>query len=631
MAVITMISILTLGKRIWILRACCSLQIVMIALLAVSFDFTSNNNNANLGVRKFVAQAFESKTISVTRGVIEPGGFFTGEDLLLLKNHDEEESNECVYDGGQILLKHPSSLSPENRHYGTANLMLEAAGITIDQINHERCGVQVDGKRYALQLRTYSDDSDKNKTAAVTRAIVQESDFLLAGYTSGLAAFQTPVAEAHQKLVITAGSSRTSVHADKRYAFGLLPPSKNYFGNAYRAMSQLGAKTIGILYDDDFSSCKPEFAEAYGFEIVYDFAIGENKTYEVFDEAARNVSQLNPDSMVTCTRLTPEFWIQAMRKYDWSPNAQVMFGNKELDEAVGTDAQHMMTVSSWVETLPPIPDAVTGWTPEEFAVEFESAAHRPPDYRQVAQSAAISVLVQAIEAAGSIEDTDAVVELLQNNTFDTVYAKVSFDENGQNNAPVLLLQYDTENVAQVVLPESLNRGFEIAYPMPSWKKRDCTVLSECLQSNGSVCMDDGTCSCPSGLIQFGHGATASCKAIPAEDMTYIGLHFLYVGYFYVVIQCITSAFFVIWTIWHRRSETVRASQPMFLHLISFGCFVLSTSIIPATIQGGYRYLQDPITLKPTDIFNKSILGVDKGKLIHSYIRDTTHSGFSPIY
>ena len=39
-----------------------------------------------------------------------------------------------------------------------------------------------------------------------------------------------------------------------------------------------------------------------------------------------NISQIDPDSMVTCTRLTPEFWIQAMRKYDWSPKAQVIFG-----------------------------------------------------------------------------------------------------------------------------------------------------------------------------------------------------------------------------------------------------------------------------------------------------------------
>lgn len=377
----------------------------VIALLTVSFDCSSTSKGYENTCSTISAQAFELKTVSVVRGIIEPDGFFTGDDLLT----SNPESSECIYDGGQILLNHPSSLSPNDRQYGTANLMLEAAGMTIDRINNERCGVQVDGKRYALQLRTYSDDSDGNKTAAVTRAIINQSDFMLAGYTSGLSGFQTPVAEAHKKLVITAGASSTSVHAGKKYVFGLLPPSENYFGNAYQALSRLGAKTIGFLYDDDFSSCKPEYAETYGFEVLYKFSLGENKTYEVFDDAARNVSQLDPDSMVTCSRLTPEFWVQAMRKYDWSPKAQIIFSNMELDEALGTDAHHIMTVSSWVNTLPPIPDAIAGWTPKEFAVEFESAAHRPPDYRHVAQSAAISVLIQAIEAVGSIQDQDAVV------------------------------------------------------------------------------------------------------------------------------------------------------------------------------------------------------------------------------
>mmetsp|Transcript_19261 Transcript_19261/g.47630 ORF Transcript_19261/g.47630 Transcript_19261/m.47630 type:complete len:876 (+) Transcript_19261:112-2739(+) len=600
-----------LCNRSWNIGACSILLISLFVTLLENCAHSNCKSNdkpiTNCGIiTTFGAQAFELKTISVTRGIIEPGNFFTGEDMLLHK----KPLPLCEYDGGEILLSHPSSLAPEDRYYGTANLMLEAAGITIDRINNEKCGVQVDGKSYALRLHSYSDDSDKNKTAAVTRAIVNESDFMLAGYTSSLAAFQTPVAEKNKKLVITAGSSRTSVHADKKYAFGMLPPASASFGNAYRAMTQMGAKTIGFLYDDDFSSCKPEFAEAFGLEVIYDFAIGDNKTYEVFDEAAFKISQLNPDSMMTCTRLTPEYWFQAMRKHDWSPKAQVMFGNNMLVETVGTDAQHTMAVSTWVETLPPIPDAITGWTPEEFAVEFETAAHRPPDYRHVAQSAAISVLVQAIESVGSINDTDRIVGVLQNNTFDTVYAKVSFDDNGQNNAPGLLLQYDADNVAQVALPESLNRGFEIVYPMPSWKKRDCTVLSDCLQSNG-VCMDDGTCSCSAGVIQVGNGATASCKILPAEDMTYIDSTFLTVGYTYVGIQFITSLFFAGWTIWNAKTQIVKASQPMFLHLINFGCFVLSLSILPQTVQGEYRYYEDPVTRQLTDTPDESVFNVDK--------------------
>jgi hypothetical protein len=97
-------------------------------------------------------------------------------------------------------------------------------------------------------------------------------------------------------------------------------------------------------------------------------------------------------------------------------------------------------------------------------------AHRRPCYQQVSQSAAISVLAQAIMIAGSVNDTDRVIQALRNNSFSTVYGKVSFDENGHSKASILLLQYaETRN--------ALSSAFEVVYPMPTWKSRDCKILS----------------------------------------------------------------------------------------------------------------------------------------------------------
>jgi hypothetical protein len=92
-------------------------------------------------------------------------------------------------------------------------------------------------------------------------------------------------------------------------------------------------------------------------------------------------------------------------------------------------------------------------------------------------------------------------------------------------------------------------------------------------------------------------------------MTYVDDRMIRVGYSFVAFQSTVSAFFVGWTIWYRKTNVVRASQPMFLHLISFGCFDLALSIILTTVQGGYRYDQDPDSLKASDVFNDDMLKV----------------------
>ena len=56
-----------------------------------------------------------------------------------------EES--CVYDG-TVLLSHPMSIDKDDRYYVLGYQMLQAAHMTIDQVNRwPRCGLNVDDRR----------------------------------------------------------------------------------------------------------------------------------------------------------------------------------------------------------------------------------------------------------------------------------------------------------------------------------------------------------------------------------------------------------------------------------------------------------------------------------------------------
>lgn len=277
---------------------------------------------------------------------------------------DSEES--CVYDG-TVLLSHPMSIDKDDRYYVLGYQMLQAAHMTIDQVNRwPRCGLSVnDGKHYSVTLQTYGDNSDKDKTARIGEAIVNATDFMLAGYSSSLTEFLAPIAQENGRLMVTGGSSRTSLHADNNLVFGILPPSGLFLNNAFKGISSKGAKAVAYLTEEDVNSClgAEELEETYSMTFLEGKVIPEDSSREVFEAVAKNMSRLDPDMMITCIRTSFDYWNDAMRSVDWTPKAQVytmVIGTPEFEDALGEDLPFVMGLSSWDRALPPVPDGATG-------------------------------------------------------------------------------------------------------------------------------------------------------------------------------------------------------------------------------------------------------------------------------
>jgi len=454
-----------------------------------------------------------------------------------LDDEDEErfgsdaDGPSCEYDGGEIVLSHPMSIGKDDTHYVLGSQMLAAAHMTLDQINlWPRCGVTIQDKNYSLTLQTYGDQSDQNKTARIGRAIVNDNvtDFLLAGYSSSLTAFLTPIANDAERICLTGGSSRTSVHANYSYVFGLNPPSDAYLEYAFRGTHEAGALTVAYLAEEGADACTsvPDMAAKYNMTVVNGTDLPEDAPLELYEQVAHDFKTLyQPDVVITCVRTQISLWNQAMRAVNWSPKAQVytyVIGTPEFEDVMGDDLPFVMGVSSWDRALPPIPDGATQWTPHDFDVEFERAAFRRPAYQHVQMSACISVLVQALERINSPDFrgddrmvvTDQIQQALATEFFPTVYGNISFDANGQNAAPFLLLQYDANATLRVLLPEAQRfiPNITMVYPLPSWEHRDCLIQSTCTKTNGT-CTDDGTCACiDPTFVSEGMGPNATCIA-----------------------------------------------------------------------------------------------------------------------
>jgi len=532
------------------------------------------------------------------------------------------------------------SLVQGDKFFSTGQLQLKSIEMMVDAINTKRCGVGVNGKRYGIELTTYGDDSSKDKVGAIvenamipirnnigsnnTSRQTVDASFWLGPYSSGLTGKMSPHANATSTILVAGGAASTPVFRDNPTIFGTFPPTSQYLAQAIEALHKAGARTISSVWEDasftrGVCAALDALAVKHGLEIKSQTEVPSTPSAEHLDPVARNLSmsELNPDAVVTCVYDAGcAEWISSLRRAEWTPKAQVFtvcVGMDEFTAAVGkSDAMYMTGISPWDPSLS-AKDDVVGWSASEFAKSFEERTHRTPTYHSASAAASVGAMVQAIERANSF-DSDKVAQVLSSEEFPTLYGKLSFDSNGQSKAPSLFLQYDANATVQTVYPLESSSG-EFVYPMPTWANRDCVFLSVCKEGSSSTvpgeCRDDGSCECDDPrALSSGVGTEASCVVVPAEDVTYVSVTLVAVGYVMFGIQAVFALSCAAWTVYHRSKHVVRASQPIFLCLLCFGAFVLNLSILPIGVQGKYRYVQDETTGEMTDVPNPDIAMVD---------------------
>uniref|UniRef100_A0A7S4R276 G-protein coupled receptors family 3 profile domain-containing protein n=1 Tax=Ditylum brightwellii TaxID=49249 RepID=A0A7S4R276_9STRA len=510
----------------------------------------------------------------------------TNEDLL------QEEASNCNFTG-TVVLGGPFSLEQGDKFFTIGSKQLVSYNLMVDYINRFKCGINLSTGNYAIELRSYDDQSDVQWTEVIAQKLAaSDVDIFLGGYSSTLTKPLAEVAHENAKLLLAPGAASTPVFDGKDKVFGTFPPTNKYLAQAVEGLAKVGAKTIATVWEDaaftrGVCAAAPDLAETNQLELTSAQEVIKTPNITVLEMVAQKLAQEDPDVVVTCVYdCVP--WMKAMRKVNWSPKAQVFtvcVGLHGFAEEMGPDAEYIMGVTPWESSLD-IRDAVTGLSARDFADMFQQETSDVDVPFQAASAASvISIAVQALEGSDTTDEV-ALSQYIASNNFKTFYGDVGFDSNGQNNARFLLIQYDTSGIVRTVFPEETSSG-PILYPMPSWDRRDCAKLSQC-EVSGDTCTIEGKCACrqPDIYRPVGAGETAEC--IPREDMNFINTPLLGMGYFLVTAVLIFAAATLIWVYYYRKNMLVRASQPMFLTLIVFGSIISSLSIIPLGLETEYR-------------------------------------------
>ena len=337
----------------------------------------------------------------------------------------------------------------------------------LDKVNAAG-GLTVGGKKMKVQLVKYDYQTDGPRSAQLAEKLITDDKvhFLLAPFGSGHTKIVATVAERYQTPIIACASSSESVFDQSlKHLFGTLSPNGGmtdamvkYFKTQ---MPQL--KSIAVLGRDDvFPKSMAQgisaAAKKAGLNVVYDqlYAVGT-----MDHSAALSAMKAARPDWVYITGYTQDLILARKQMSDLGFKAPIITmvagpAYKEFNDGLGNLADGV-TSSSWWHHATNYKGVGVWPTTADFYKEFVAKYKDDPDYVHASCAAAIVVLGDAIERAGTL-DKAKVRDAIAKTDIQTFYGPIKFSANGMNQVrdlPVIQLQGKS---IKVVNPPDIKNG-----------------------------------------------------------------------------------------------------------------------------------------------------------------------------
>jgi branched-chain amino acid transport system substrate-binding protein len=314
-------------------------------------------------------------------------------------------------------------------------------------------GLNVGGKKMKAELVKYDYQSDGSRSGQLAEKMITDDkvDVLLAPFGSGHTKIVAAVAERYQTPVVACASSSESVFDQGlKNLFGTLAPNGSMNDTMVKffktKMPQL--KRVAVLGRDDvfpksMAQGVSAAAKANGLDVIYDqlYAVGTMD----HSAAVSAIKAAKPD-WIYVTGYTQDLILARKQMSDLGVKAPIITmmtgpAYKEFTDGLGTLANGVTSYSWWHHATSY--KGVGAWpTTEDFYKEFTAKNKYDPDYIHGSCAAAVVVLGDAIERAGSI-DKAKVRQALSSTDIVTFYGPIKFSPNGMNQArdvPIIQVQ-----------------------------------------------------------------------------------------------------------------------------------------------------------------------------------------------
>lgn len=385
------------------------------------------------------------------------------------------ESSESM--DGECVIQLGAAISETGKYAREGKDVRQGYDLWAEWVNGEGGGISVGDKTCMAEIVYYDDESDPDTITRLTEKLITEDDvdLLLGPYSSSMTMAASAIAEKYDMIMVEGnGSSESLFERGFKNLFAVLTPAGNYGESALKSLSELGAKSVVIAYEDTaFPTSVALGAEKWAGEYGMEVLAVETYPKDVADVSGimAKFKELEPDVFLGGGHFNDALlFVRAAKELDFNPKAMVITvgpSNPVFVEEVGADAEYIIGPTQWERTMA-YADEYFG-TAEEYAVRYEGMWGESPTY-QAAESTATALTLQlAIEMAGSTE-TGAVRDALNSMAVDTFYGPVQFDETGKNAGKPMGAVQIQDGEIMVVAPVD-SAVAEIRYPMPPWGQR----------------------------------------------------------------------------------------------------------------------------------------------------------------
>jgi branched-chain amino acid transport system substrate-binding protein len=359
----------------------------------------------------------------------------------------------------------------------TGRYYKDAYEFAVEKINAAG-GLTIGSARHKIALKILDNQSDVNLSVRQYVQLLSQDkvNFLLGPFASNFVLADSSIAEKTRVPMVQGGGASDQIYSrGYRYVFGTLPAASDYFGSTIEAMTRLDPKpqTVALLYADDsfdvsVAQGTRELLKKAGIKTVIDERYSTNASD--FSVLLSRIKSEKVDAVLVAGHETEILnFIRQAKSLDVSPKLYsftVGVPSADFRQALGKDANGASGMTAWLPSAA-LKDQWFG-DAEKFARDWKARFGYEPDYHAAAGVAAVEALVQAIQAAGSI-DPQKVRDALANVSFDSLYGRVAFNDKGQIGLPQIMVQIQNGEVVPVYAgKEFLNK---LQYPLSPWGKR----------------------------------------------------------------------------------------------------------------------------------------------------------------
>ena len=350
----------------------------------------------------------------------------------------------------------------------------------IDKIK-DAGGIQVGDKCYNFSVIYYDDESKGDRAATLTERLINQDkvQYMLGPYSSGMTKAIAPVTEKYKIPMVEAeGASRSLFNKGYKYLFAVLSTSEQYLASAITLAAEKAEESgkspsdvkVAIAVENDPFSLDIragvlDDAAKYDMNVVID----EKLPRDLSDMSAilTKVKLLKPDVLIvsghskgaaTAVRQIGEQKIDVPMVAITHCEAADVVGN------FGAAANDILCSTQWAETLTyedPLFGSAANYE-QEFKAAYTEYAEKTVPYQTAQASAAVYVLKDAFERAGTL-DKEALRDAIADTDLSTFYGQIKFSEAGNNIAKPMVLRQIQDGQYNVVAPSKF-ASHELNWP-----------------------------------------------------------------------------------------------------------------------------------------------------------------------